>query len=180
MKVSIGEKIKTLRLASDLTQAELASRARLTRGFISQIENDQSSINLDSLADILEALGVNLGEFFSDAEQRRIVFRPTERVNVEGKGATKFELLMPGSTNNLMDPILLELQPGEFLPMHDPMPGEQFGFVLAGSLTLKIDGKSYKVPKDHCFYFKSDQRHQMGNAGERITRLLWVTTPPQM
>lgn len=180
MKVTIGEKIKTLRLASDLTQAELASRARLTRGFISQIENDQSSINLDSLADILEVLGVSLGEFFSDAEKRRVVFRPSERVNVEGKGARRFELLMPGSTNNLMDPILLELGPGEFLELRDPMPGEQFGFVLAGTITLRIDGKSFKVPKEHCFYFKSDQRHQIGNAGERTAKLLWVTTPPQM
>lgn len=180
MKVTIGEKIKALRLASDLTQAELASRARLTRGFISQIENDLSSINLDSLADILEALGVTLGEFFSDAEGRRIVFRPDERVNVEGKGARRFELLMPGSTNNLMDPILLELGPGEYLEQRDPMPGEQFGFVLHGTVTLKIDGKTYKVPKEHCFYFKSDQRHQIGNAGERTAKMLWVTTPPQM
>lgn len=180
MKVAIGEKIKTLRLASDLTQEELASRARLTRGFISQIENDQSSINLDSLTDILEALGVSLGEFFSDVEKRRIVYRPSERVNVEDKGARRFELLMPGSTNNLMDPIMLEFGPGEFLEPRDPMPGEQFGFVLAGTVTLRIDGKTFKVPKEHCFYFKSDQRHQIGNAGERTAKLLWVTTPPQM
>ncbi len=180
MKVRIGEKIKSLRKASDLTQAELADRAQLTRGFISQIENDQSSINLEYLADILEVLGVTLAEFFSDAQSRKVVFRPGERVLVENRGADKFELLMPGSTNNLMDPIMLELGPGQHLDPCDPMPGEQFGFVLSGSISLRIDGKTFKVPKEHCFYFKSDQRHQIGNAGERTAKLLWVTTPPQM
>ncbi len=180
MKVAIGEKIKALRLASDLTQAELADRARLTRGFISQIENDQSSINLDSLMDILEALGVTLGEFFSDASRPRVVFHPDERVVIEDRGVSRFELLMPGSTNNLMDPIMLELRPGEHLEPRDPMPGEQFGFVLKGTVTLKLDNTTYKVPKEHCFYFKSDQRHQLGNVGERTAQLLWVTTPPHM
>lgn len=180
MKVTIGDKIKTLRLASDLTQAELASRARLTRGFISQIENDQSSINIDSLADILEALGVTLGEFFSSQERRRIVFKATERVAVEDKGVRKFEILIPGSTNNMMDPVMLEIGPGEFLDPRGPSPGEQFGFVLAGTVTLRVDGKTFKVPKEHCFYFESDQKHQIGNAGERTAKLLWVITPPQM
>jgi len=180
MKVAIGEKIKALRLASDLTQAELADRAQLTRGFISQVENDQSSINLDSLIDILEVLGVTPNEFFSETEGPAVVYRPGDRVRVEGKGAGRFELLMTGSTNNIMDPIFLELQPGEHLEMQDPMPGEQFGFVLKGTVLLKIDGKTYKVPREHCFYFKSDHRHQIGNAGERVASLLWVTTPPQM
>ena len=70
MDLNIGSKIKALRLASDLTQEELANRARLTKGFISQLENEkfQTSISLDSLADILDALGVSLSEFFGDTD----------------------------------------------------------------------------------------------------------------
>ncbi|MCK4606862.1 MAG: helix-turn-helix transcriptional regulator, partial [candidate division Zixibacteria bacterium] len=65
--MKIGEKIKALRLSSDLTQEELANRAGLSKGFISQLENDQTSIQIDSLADILEALSVSLSDFFSDS-----------------------------------------------------------------------------------------------------------------
>ena len=79
MELKIGEKIKALRLASELTQAELADRARLTKGFISQLENDQTSISVDSLADILGALGVSLAEFFSDSSDVKVVFSPGSR-----------------------------------------------------------------------------------------------------
>ena len=127
MRLRIGRKIKSLRLASDLTQQELANRARLTKGFISQLENDQTSISLDSLADILDAIGISLSEFFTDAAEAKVVYRPSERVAVDGKGADKFELLVPGSTNNLMDPILVELQPDESLKNQEPHSGEQFG-----------------------------------------------------
>lgn len=180
MELKIGEKIKALRLASGLTQEELADRAKLTKGFISQLENDQYSISVDSLADLLEALGVTLPEFFTDSADEKVVFSPSERVPVEGWGISKFELLVPGSTNNLMDPIMLEMKPGERLEPQGPHPGEQFGYVLGGTATLKINKKSYKVPNRHCFYFESDRTHQLINAGRTVVRVLWVTTPPQM
>ncbi|MEW5993209.1 MAG: cupin domain-containing protein [Candidatus Zixiibacteriota bacterium] len=180
MRPVIGGKIKALRLASELTQEELANRARLTKGFISQLENDQTSISLDSLADIVEALGVSLSEFFSDEADAQVVFAPEQRVAVEGKGASRFELLIPGSTNNLMDPIMVELLPGESLKDQGPHSGEQFGYVLKGTVTVKVDKKVMKVPKLHCFYFKSDRRHQVINSGSGVAAFLWVTSPPQM
>jgi len=167
-------------LASELTQEELADRARLTKGFISQLENDQTSISVDSLADILGALGVTLSEFFSSKAETKVVFSPSERVAVEGWGAQKFELLVPSSTNNIMDPILLELKPGERMEQRDPHAGEQFGYVLNGTATLKIGREKYKVPSRHCFYFESDRTYQIMNSGTKVVRLLWVITPPQM
>ena len=64
MELNIGQKIMAMRLASDLTQEELAIRAGLTKGFISQLENDQTSIQIDSLADIVEVFGMTMSEFF--------------------------------------------------------------------------------------------------------------------
>ena len=179
MELRIGEKLKDLRLASDLTQAELAGRAGVTKGFISQLENDQTSIQIDTLADLLEALGESLQDFFSD-EEEKVVFTVEERVSIEGKGVAKFELLVPGSTNNMMDPILVELMPGQSFEEHEPHPGEQFGFVIQGTATLKLAKKSYKVQRGQCFYFEAYQSHQLRNDGNSTVRLLWVVSPPQM
>ena len=180
MELHIGQRVKALRLASDLTQNELADRANLTKGFISQFENDQCSISVDSLADILDALGVSLQEFFAEDVDTAVVFGPEDRRRVESKGAERFELLIPGSTNNILDPILLELKPGEKLERFDPHPGEQFGYVLKGTLTLVLGKKEYKVPNRHCFYFKAEQPSQLSNSGKVEVKLLWITTPPQM
>lgn len=180
MDLRIGEKIKAMRLASELTQAELADRAKLTKGFISQLENEQTSISVDSLADILHALGVSLSEFFSDDGDTRAVFGPDDRVAIERRGVTNFEMLVPGSTNNIMDPIMVTLAPGESLEKQGPLPGEQFGYVLDGTATLTLKKKRHTVAANHCFYFRADRPHQIRNDGKTKLHLLWVTSPPLM
>lgn len=181
MKIEIGQKIKDLRLAAELTQEELANRAQLTKGFISQIENDQTSISLDSLIDILDALGMSIGEFFTDdGESERIVFNRADRVALSGRGADLFELLVPGSTNKLMDPIFVTLDPGESLSTEEPHNGEEFGYVLSGHLVIRYGKKTYQLKKDDCFYFEAYKSHQFLNTGKYRTTFLWVMTPPQM
>ena len=61
----LGEKIKMLRIQHGLTQEELADRCELTKGYISQLENDLTSPSITTLIDILSALGSNLKDFFA-------------------------------------------------------------------------------------------------------------------
>ena len=60
--MEIGNKIKRLRLQLNLSQAELADRCELTKGYISQLENDLTSPSISTLCDILSALGTDLAE----------------------------------------------------------------------------------------------------------------------
>ena len=182
MQVNIGQKIKSLRLAADLTQEELANRAMLTKGFISQLENKkfQTSISLESLSDIVDALGVSLSEFFAETKHEQIVYSRKDRIPVETEGASNFELLVPGSTNNIMDTILMEIEPGQSLPLQDPHNGEQFGYVLKGKLSLVVNKKRYDVKKSDCFYFSSHQSYQFSNKSNVPVTFLYVITPPQM
>ena len=57
--MQIGEKIRVLRMEKQLTQEELANRCELSKGFISQVENDLTSPSIATLIDILEILGTN-------------------------------------------------------------------------------------------------------------------------
>lgn len=182
MNFNIGKKIKALRLASDLTQEELANRSGLTKGFISQVENEnfQTSISLESLGDLIEVLGISLAEFFSETDVQQVVFKKDDRSPIDGTGAKSFEMLVPGSTNNIMDPILVELNPGEQLEKRQPHSGEQFGYVIKGTITIGLAKETYKVTKDNCFYFTSDKQNQIKNNSSSKATLLWVITPPQM
>ena len=63
--MKIGEKIKNLRLSMEMTQEELATRADLTKGFISLLERDLQTPSLDTLELILNALDTSLSEFFA-------------------------------------------------------------------------------------------------------------------
>ena len=65
--MSIGGKLKELRILKGLTQEELADRAELSKGFISQVERDLTSPSIATLMDILQGLGTTIWEFFKVA-----------------------------------------------------------------------------------------------------------------
>ena len=64
--MNIGEKIKDLRVQNGLTQEELADRCELSKGFISQLENDITSPSISTLVDMLTVLGSDLRSFFNE------------------------------------------------------------------------------------------------------------------
>ena len=72
--MEIGAKIKSIRLRRGLTQEELAMRAELTKGYISQLENDLASPSIATLMDILNVLGVTLQAFFAEEKEEQVVF----------------------------------------------------------------------------------------------------------
>ena len=76
--MKIGKKIKDLRNKYNLTQEELADRLELSKGYISQLENDLNSPSIATLTDILSALGSNLAEFFREETEEKVVFSKNE------------------------------------------------------------------------------------------------------
>ncbi len=176
--MKIGERIRNLRQSSNLTQEELAERANLTKGFISQIERDLTSISLDSLAQILEALDENISDFFREASEEKIIYREKDRVAIEKEKIEKFELLVPGSTNRRLEPILLTLRKGEATPKEKPHEGEEFGYILQGRVNLRYGREILKLKKGECFYFSAEKEHWLQNTSSRSAEILWITSPP--
>ncbi len=76
--MEIGKRIKHMRKQKGLTLDELASRSELSKGFLSQLENDLTSPSITTLDDILEALGSSLSEFFSEDKDERTVFHKND------------------------------------------------------------------------------------------------------
>jgi transcriptional regulator with XRE-family HTH domain len=176
--MKIGERIRNLRQLSNLTQEELAERANLTKGFISQIERDLTSISLDSLVQILEAMDENISDFFREASEEKIVYREKDRVAIEKENIEKFELLVPGSTNRRLEPILLTLQKGRATPKEKPHEGEEFGFVLRGRVNLRFGREVLKLKKGECFYLSAEKEHSLHNSGSKEAVILWISSPP--
>lgn len=76
--MEIGSKLKELRMSKGLTQEELANRAELSKGFISQLERDLTSPSIATLVDILQCLGTDLKDFFCDDSDDQVVFRDSD------------------------------------------------------------------------------------------------------
>lgn len=177
--MEIGNKLKALRIKKALTQEELADRAELSKGFISQIERDRTSPSIATLVDILQCLGTNLEEFFSEPAAEQVVFSQSdyfEKTDTECKN--KIEWIIPNAQKNMMEPILLTLNENGQVYPDNPHEGEEFGYVLSGTVFIHIGSQTYKAKKGESFYFTPDKKHYITAAGKGGARLIWVTTPP--
>lgn len=166
-----------MRQAKSLTQEELASRANLTKGFISQVERNLTSLSVESLLGILDALDEKPSTFFDEAFEQKIVFKVKDRVDLEKEDVATFQILVPAAQNRLMDPALVALKPGEKME-EGPHEGEEFGFVLSGGIELSLGGKTYRLKKGECFYFRASKRHHIANRRKTRALVLWVSSPP--
>ena len=175
--MSIGEKIRHLRTICQLTQEELADRCDLTRGFISQLENDLNSPSISTLNDIFNALGKILKEFFADDEEEKIVFTQEDYFQTENTNHS-ITWLVPNAQKNEMEPILLELEPNSELTVDMPHEGQEFGYVLEGTIVVVLAKKQYKVKKGETFYYETNKPHYLKNTQNKKAKVIWVSSPP--
>ena len=178
-RMDLGNKIKELRNKKGLTQEELADRCELSKGFISQLENDLTSPSIATLMDILQCLGTSLKDFFNDPQDEQIVFSKEdffEKTDTELQN--KIEWIIPNAQKNAMEPVLMTLAPHGTSEIQLPHEAEEFGYVLKGSIRLCYGGRTYTVRQGESFYFKAGKKHYLENYSGREAAILWVSTPP--
>lgn len=175
--MDLGSKIKQMRNQKSLTQEELADRCELTKGYISQLENNLNSPSIATLTDILAALGSNLSDFFKEETEEKVVFSKEEHVEKDMDGGL-WKWLIPNAQKNMMEPVLVELAEGGSAPEDIPHEGEEFGYVLEGKIGVDLGNKRYVCKRGDAFYYPAGKTHKIVNVGKTKARFLWISTPP--
>jgi transcriptional regulator with XRE-family HTH domain len=67
----VGRNVKRLRIAADLSQAELAERMGVDRAYVSGLELGQRNPTIVTLWHLAEALSVRLQLFFDESPRSR-------------------------------------------------------------------------------------------------------------
>lgn len=175
--MKIGSKLKELRVLKGLTQEELADRAELSKGFISQVERDLTSPSIATLMDILQCLGTSIGEFFNETPEEQIVFGKNDYFIKEDNDLNNnIQWIIPNAQKNMMEPIYLTLKAGGSTYPDTPHEGEEFGYILQGSISIHLGNRIYKAKKGESFYFISDKTHYIESKTGAV--ILWVSSPP--
>ncbi len=175
--MEIGSKIKRLRLQLNLSQTELADRCELTKGYISQIENDVTSPSIATLVDILAALGTDLAGFFKKEDDERVVFSAEDFIEKQENGML-LKWIIPNAQKNEMEPVLVELETQASTSLDFPHEGEEFGYVLEGRVRVELGKNNYICKKGETFYYAADKSHKISNCGKGKAKFLWISTPP--
>lgn len=175
--MEIGTKLKELRLKNQLTQEELADRCELTKGYISQLENDLTSPSIATLKDILQALGSSLSAFFSEDEEEPLVFTKEDYFLKEGENSS-VTWLVPTAQKNAMEPIMLRIKGGAATEKDLPHDGEEFGYVLKGTIKVCVGKRDCEAKEGESFYFRSNKTHYLVNLTDEEAVVLWLSCPP--
>lgn len=177
--MEIGKKIRELRIGKNLTQEELADRSELSKGFISQLERDLTSPSIATLIDILQCLGTNLKDFFSEESDEQVVFHEEDFFEKEDTQLhNTIEWIIPNAQKNMMEPIRLTLEPGGSTYRDVPHEGEEFGYVLQGSIKIHVGNKVFTAKKGESFYFTPHSEHYITAGKTTGAKIIWVSTPP--
>ena len=175
----VDTQAKYLRMRKGLTQEELANRSELSKGFISQLENDVTSPSIATLVDVLTCLGTDLKTFFGEEQDNQIVFCEEDYfVKTDEAQGNEIAWIVPNAQKNRMEPIRLTLQSGACTEVDSPHEGEEFGYVLSGRVLIHLGDECHKAKKGESFYYPASCDHYLENPGKTPAVILWISSPP--
>lgn len=175
---SLGARLRARRKAIGKTMQQVADEANLTIGFISQIERGISSPSLASLYNVAKALDASVDMFVSQAPTRShpVATHAGRRPIFKVDGTSRFyEFLERGFPDATLNACLSHVPPGHASEMmsHE---GEDFVFLVAGTMLYEVDGEPYQLSAGDTLHFDSRKPHRGTNIGTETAVELWVGT----
>jgi transcriptional regulator with XRE-family HTH domain len=171
VSVNIGERLRELREARNVSMRTLASRSGLSANALSMIERGKASPSVSTLYKLADALGVSITTFFAtDTERKQVVFlKADERPHVsfsrgifEGLGGEQFV--------GRVEPFMLTLEnSANSGPRSMSHTGHEFVFCLRGELEYQIERQIYHLNPGDSLLFAAHLKHKWKNPGRTVT-----------
>ncbi|MEQ4616861.1 MAG: XRE family transcriptional regulator [Corticimicrobacter sp.] len=174
-----GARIRALRRTRKMTVNELALKAGVSVGMISQVERGIANPSLRTLERLRMALDVPLSDLLETDEEeaqpsaehdfvRRAAQRPHFSV-----GPLNKQLLTPHGKHDIQF-MIIEIPPHTSADEVLIGPGEKAGLVLDGQLTLGVGSQQARLEAGDSFQFDSTQTHFLRNETETAANVLWI------
>lgn len=177
----IGQRVRNFRTRHGVSQKELAQLAGVTPSTVSQVESSTITPSLPVLFKLAEALSVGVESFFLGVQgqargpvypivdAREMAFKDLPRGSISG------QFLMPLDVESRVEPILVEVPPGQTVPAHFCQhKGEEMGFLVSGRLEVLLAQASHRIGPGDVLHLTSDNPLQWRNTGTEPARLLWL------
>lgn len=178
----IGQTIRELRLERRLTLEEVAERSGCSAGFLSQLERNRAAPSISMLYCIAQALGVSITHFFPEVINPTKVVRAEERETFRFEGSPiTYSVLSTQFPDRVMGSLLVTIEPNDgSLPADEyrSHPGEEFCYVLEGTLRIWIEDKCYDLLPGDSIHYMATAKHRWDNPGRKPVAAISLITPP--
>ena len=181
---AVGARVRQLRKRLGLTVEQLASRAGVSAGMISQLERGIGNPALESLARLSQALSVPIANLMlaADDDERRVVRAGERRVlepldpESEREGLVR-ELLTPSSIVPLQ--VIRTVMPSGFTNEARPFRhlGVECVVVLSGSLEVHHGRDVVTLDEGDAMTYRCEEAHWWANPGDVDAVVLGSVTP---
>ena len=179
----IGGQIRQLRRSRGLTLTRLSAITGCSVGKLSEIERDKSALTIQTLGDIAQALDVPINWFFGPAadtppEEAGLIVRHGDRRRLNLSQAGTIEELLSPDLTGAIEMILTTFEPSAGTGESGRLrKGDEAGFVVSGTLELRVQGHTHQLGPGDSFALKRGGRHWCRNPGEVPTVVVWAITP---
>jgi transcriptional regulator with XRE-family HTH domain len=179
--IQISNRIKERRREKNITVQELATRADVSKGLISQIENSRTIPSLLVLIEIIKALEIDLNEFFKDIRNKAndypiLVKRKSDYECFEKEHATGFHyqrIFTQSINHSTVDIVILELEPDASRPLVETEAFE-YKYVLAGEVEYQFNKEKIILGQGDSVLFDGRLPHTPRNLGTTTASMLVI------
>lgn len=177
-KLLVGQRIRELRSGKSLSLRALAALSGLSSNAISLIERGDNSPTVSSLHSLATALGVPITAFFDQHSDGQVVHLKHNRRPASETAGVRMESLGSGLPNQQLEPFLMSIKPGgSSTSSQITHSGEEFVFVLNGSLVCRINDEEYDLEKGDSLIFLASQPHVYRNETRKEAQILIIFQP---
>jgi transcriptional regulator with XRE-family HTH domain len=169
----IGDKIKAKRTQKNITLEQLALKAGVSKGLISQIENNRTVPSLPVLFNIIHSLEEDLRTFFQDMQDASdrnyvlIVRKGQEKMFTKEavKGFFYKRILTRSVKSEATDVVLLELKKGASRKQMIRTDAYECKYVLRGDVEYQVENETFTLHEGDTLFFDGRTRHRLKNIG---------------
>ncbi|MFF9012416.1 helix-turn-helix domain-containing protein [Streptomyces sp. NPDC014870] len=175
LEASTGAQLRKIRIDRGLSLTEVARRAEVTKGFLSQLERGLTSVSVPTLLRVCEVLRIGVGELFAYPDEQ--VVDGGSRIGMGGEGVAEYLLTPAGTTAFQVFRSVIEPGGGTGGPYRLDTT-TIFAMGLSGSTRLIVGGETRMLSAGVSTSFSGQTLHQFDNPGTTVSEVLWVLSPP--
>ncbi len=175
---SFGAKLRELRRQRGWTLEELACRSGLSKTFLSRLESGGRQASIAAALTLSRVFGVSVASLFESqlAMEPCVIVRAQETLEKTINGLKYAPLSNAGRFYNLQ-PIRVKVSPARKGKEHYHHDGEEWIYLVSGSLTLSLAGKTYDLSPGDAAHFDSRLPHRLIASGPTDAEVLVVASP---
>jgi transcriptional regulator with XRE-family HTH domain len=173
----IAARIRDLREIAGLSQETVAVELGLEPEIYLRYESGEEDLPVSVLYKLAERFHVELGTLLTGEEPRLhsyCLVRKGKGVSVGRRSMYGYQSLAYNFSHKQAEPFLVTVEPGDGSVHLNSHPGQEFNYLLEGTLGLVIDGHELVLEAGDSVYFDSNLPHGMKAVGDTPARFLAI------